>query len=324
MNKALRFLKNVFFISPSIPSHIDIEISTACNLSCKMCKRETIDFGNKLMPYERYIEIVNRLPKGVQMLSFGGYGEMLLHPRFNEMVRYAKTKGFFTQTTSNGTLLTTEERVENLIQSGLDEFRISVDHIKAPLYEPEVGHVFSEKLLANIDRLSAKKKKLNSSMQIGMNTVVQLGNFDSIIEMIRFAERLGLDFVELIRLDTCGNLAKRTLSFAKEKELYQEIDRMKKKIRVATPSNRLAGIRRLYNLRQEYCPFRLKSAHIRMSGAVTPCSFGFGAHDLGNILTTDLKTIWKSAPFQAIRRNDKNPTCQSCTIFKWKDLDNKR
>jgi MoaA/NifB/PqqE/SkfB family radical SAM enzyme len=321
IQKMANFFRNVFFISPSLPKHIDIEISTACNLSCKMCKRETIDFGNKLMPYDRFTQIVDRLPKKVELLSFGGYGEMLIHPRFNDMVRYAKQKGFKTQTTSNGTLLVNQHQISNLVNSGLDEFRISIDHIKASLEDPDVGHVFSEKLLSNTKRLCDYKKEAKSRMRVGMNTVVHTANFDSIIEMIFFAEQVGMDFVELIRLDTCQNNAKGVLPFAKEKQLYEKISKMKKKIQVTTPANRFSGIRKLYHLRQEYCPFRLKSAHIRMNGAVTPCSFGFATHNQGNILTQSLKEIWGSAAFKEIRKNDQNPICKSCGIFKWKPND---
>ena len=317
--KSVRFLRNVLFISPKIPEHVNIEISTACNLKCKMCKRETIDFGNKLMPYATFTRIIDRLPKEVKLLSFGGYGEMLLHPKFFDMVAYAKSNGFSTQTTSNGTLLADDAQINQLLDSGLDEFRISIDRIAPPSQSgEEIGHVFSEKLLKTLSRLSFLRKEKKSKIILGINTVVHHNNIDEIIPIIEFAERLDLDLVDLIRLDTCANKASRLLRFEKERELYKSIDRLPKKIKVTTPLNRFAGIRKMYSLRKVYCPFRLKGAHIRINGAVTPCGFGFATHDFGNILETDLQKIWKTDLFRKTRNNDQNPVCKSCSIFKWK------
>jgi Fe-coproporphyrin III synthase len=305
-----------------VPEHVNIEISTACNLKCKMCKRETIDFGNQLMPYATFTRIIDRLPKEVKLLSFGGYGEMLLHPKFFDMVSYAKARGFSTQTTSNGTLLADEARMNKLLDSGLDEFRISIDRITPPSQTgEEIGHVFSEKLLKIVGRLSALRKEKKSKIILGINTVVHHNNIHEILPIIEFAQKLELDLVDLIRLDTCANKASRLLLFEKEKELYKSIDRLPKKIKVATPLNRFGGIRKMYHLRKEYCPFRLKGVHIRMNGAVTPCGFGFAAHDFGNILEMDLKKIWEAALFRETRNNDQNPVCKSCSIFKWKPLE---
>jgi MoaA/NifB/PqqE/SkfB family radical SAM enzyme len=296
---------------------VNIEISTACNLKCKMCKRETIDFGNQLMPSHIFKKIIDSLHNEVKLLSLGGYGEMLLHPDFFEMVCYVKKKkGIWTQTTSNGTLLTNEGKLFGLLNCGLDELRISIDHVRAPVEEADVGHVFSEKLLSGLKKLIATREEYGSRMLIGINTVVHKGNFDEILDIIHFAEELKLDFIELIHLDTCSNKAKNTLPIAKEKALYKQIAKMRKKIRVISPENKFSGIRRLYYLKQEYCPFRLKTVHIRINGAVTPCSFGFAAHDFGNLLERDLKEIWQSAPFRAVRKNDKNPVCKNCGIFK--------
>ncbi|NGX60788.1 MAG: putative mycofactocin radical SAM maturase MftC [Chlamydiae bacterium] len=313
--KVGRYVRNVLFISPKLPEHADIEICTKCNLSCKMCKRETIDFGNQIMPYERFCAIVDRLPKGVKVLSFGGYGEMLIHPQFFEMVHYAKAHGFWIQTTSNGTLLVNEKRIRKLLTSGLDEFRISIDHVRSPVDEPEVGHVFSEKLLSILKNVSKLKQATHSSLQLGINTVVHKGNFDEIEEIVQFAEELKLNFIELIRLDTCANKANRTLDLEDERKLYKRLLKRKTPLKINTPLNRFSGVRRLYNLRQQYCPLRLKGIHIRLNGAVTPCAFGFAAHDLGNIFEQDLQTIWSSEPFRKIRANDQNPICKSCSLF---------
>jgi MoaA/NifB/PqqE/SkfB family radical SAM enzyme len=313
--RALEFGRRALFISPRVPRHVDIEISTDCNLACRMCKRETFPFGNQMMPYETFVKILDRLPRGVRAVSFGGYGEMLMHPRFFDFVRLARGRGFATMTTSNGTLLHTDERITALLECGLGELRISVDHVRAPAVEGEVGHVFSPALLRIVSHLAERRR--GTPLRLGLNTVVHTGNVDEVLEIVRFADGLGLDLVELIRLDTCGNHVERTLQRERERVLYDEIERMPKRVLVVTPANRFAGRRRLYNLRQEFCPFRFESAHIRMNGAVTPCAFGFATHDFGNIHERTLEEICASPEFRAVRADDRNEVCADCAIFKW-------
>jgi len=314
--RLINYVKKIFFVSPKIPRVVDIEISTACNLKCKMCKREKFDFGDKFIPLETFKKIIDELPSQVSLISFGGYGEMLMHPQFFDMVKYVKDKGLLTETTSNGTLLYNDEKIMKLLNSGLDNLRISIDHVRNPTEEKDIGHVFSEKLLQNLKRLSILRREKKSKIHLGINTVVHKGNIDEILDIIRFAQDLEFDRVELIRLDTCMNRAERTLHSEKERAIYKNIEKMQKTIEVVTPLNRFAKWRRLYNIRQEFCPFRFESAHIRLNGQVTPCAFGFATHNFGNIHKTRLKDIWQSKKFRDIRNNDKNPVCNSCAIFK--------
>lgn len=317
IKRAVDYAKKVLFIPPKVPKQVDIEICTACNLSCRMCKREKFDFGDEMMPFDTFTKIVDRLPGGVESISFGGYGEMLMHPRFFDMVKYAKQKGFHTETTSNGTLLPTDKKIMELLDSGLDSLRVSVDHIRPPEDEKDVGHAFNGRILKDLKRLSELRDETGSTIQLGINTVVQKGNVGEVVDIVRKAEELNFDLVELIRLDTCMNNAERTLQVEKERELYKKIENMPKRIEVVTPANRFGKWRRLYNAKDEFCIFRYQSAHIRMNGAVTPCAFGFAVYDFGNVHEQGLEEIWQSEKFSRIRKNGKNPVCQSCGIFKW-------
>ncbi len=323
MLKVFDYFRKVFFISPNVPRHVDVEISTSCNLHCKMCKREEFDFGNRFMDFEQFKKIVDKLPKGVELVSFGGYGEMMMHPKFFEMVKYVKDKGFEAEVTSNGTLLATDERMLRLLDCGLDSFRVSIDHVRIPAEEPDVGHVFSERVLNDLKRLSELRREKKSKMQLCINTVVHKGNVDEVLDIVRLADGLSFDLVDLIRLDTCMNRAERTLQFEREKELYDAVEKMNKKIAVITPASRFAKWRRFYNKGKGFCPFRFQSAHIRVNGAVSPCAFGFSMHDFGSIHNSELKDIWQSEKFSRIRKDHNNPVCKNCSIFKWGELPRK-
>lgn len=313
--RAIRFAMKVLNVAPRSPRMVDMEISTTCNLDCRMCKRRTIDFGDQLMPFDRFTSILERLPPMTEFVTFGGYGEMLLHPRFCDMVAAAGRKGCHTETTTNGTLLTSAKILE-IFESGLSMLRVSIDHL-IPHNEDDIGHVFSGQIQENLEMLSALRRERKSPIRLGFNTVVQSGNVDSIPDIIRRAQELGFDLVELIRLDTCQNDAERTLQYQREAELYRTIERMDLRIQVVTPANRFAGRRALYGRGGNFCIFRHDGVHIRMNGAVTPCPFGFAAHDFASILDRNLAEIWNSRQFREVRANPQNQVCRNCSLFKW-------
>ncbi len=317
IKRLFAYAKRAFYVYNKLPRQVDIEISTMCNLNCKMCKRQKLDFGNKFMDFEDFKKIIDKIPKDVEIISFGGYGEMLLHPRFFDILKYTKEKGFLVQVTSNGLLLT-ENYIPKLFEAGLDKLSISIEHITPPKGNDAVGHTYSEQVINNIKNLARLREEKKNSMKICINTVVHKGNFDDIIDIIRFAESLKIDSIELIRLDTCLNSAERTLLFEKEKELYQKIEKMNKNIKIITPLNRFSRWRCVFQSRKDFCPCRAQAMHVRVNGKVTPCAFGYSFYDFGDIYKMELKEVWQSEVFKNVRKNkDNNPVCEKCSIFKW-------
>ncbi|MBW2964868.1 radical SAM protein [Candidatus Woesearchaeota archaeon] len=317
LKRVVGYIKKVLGIGPTVPEQVDIEVSTACNMDCRMCKRRKLDFGDEHMSFEMFRSIVDRLPSGVKTISFGGYGEMTINPRFFDMVRYAKSRGYRTETTSNGVLLKDADLTDSLLSSGLDVFRVSIEHVRSGHGCDGVGHAFSKDILDGLRQLSRLRRQKRKQMMLAVNCVVHEENIREVPGLIRFAADAGLDLVELLRLDTCSNDAQRLLHRKKEKKLYRRIERMDKGIKVVTPANRFSGIRRLYNPGGGFCLLRYQCAHITIDGTVTPCAFGFAKKGFGNIKENNLKKIWQSRRFRRIRKNERNKTCRSCALFKW-------
>lgn len=101
---------------------IYLEISNVCNLSCAFCpgtKREkhimTIDEFSALMP---------RLRPWADYLYFHLMGEPLLHPQLPEFLALAKSRGFTSMLTTNGTLL--RQKGAALLDAGVHKVSVSV------------------------------------------------------------------------------------------------------------------------------------------------------------------------------------------------------
>jgi MoaA/NifB/PqqE/SkfB family radical SAM enzyme len=68
--------------APPLPQHLQVEVSGACNLRCRMCLvRYAPAIGRRegALAYEDYLELVDALPD-LRRLTLQGLGEPLLSP----------------------------------------------------------------------------------------------------------------------------------------------------------------------------------------------------------------------------------------------------
>lgn len=308
-----RLLRRVFYLPGPAPRHVDIEISTRCNLHCLMCRRQMVDYGDQLMDFALYRDIVDRLPGEVELVSLGGYGEMLLHPRFFDMVAYAHSRGVSTQTTTNGSLLHSPEQIRKLLECGLDRLHVSLDYVRQPTAPTPLGHEFSTKVLRNLEHLAEVRCARAGGLILGVNCVVHADNFDQLMELIGYAADIGLDFVELLPVDDNASPFPEP---AREAEFYRSVRSKRLGIKVVTPLDRFPSWRRLFYLGRPFCHFRNQTLHIGIKGNVTLCPYGFSRHDFGDIRSSALEVIWHSPGLVRVRHDPFNPVCTDCRIFK--------
>jgi radical SAM family protein/iron-sulfur cluster protein len=114
------------------PDHVDLELSSSCNMVCPMCYTTTAAFKN-LVPhrpidYELFTRVVDELAdNGVYSIRLSWRGEPTLHRRFMDCVRYAKERGIKEVSTLTNALRLTPEMFEELVDLQLDWLTISFD-----------------------------------------------------------------------------------------------------------------------------------------------------------------------------------------------------
>ena len=158
------FYPRVHHVS-KFPDHIDIEISSACNLKCPMCYTITDEFKEKiqvgLMDIELFKKLVDECkefkPYSIR-ISFRG--EAFLHPNVFEMIEYAKKAGIkeVSSLTHGGML--NEEKFRKLIELELDWLTISFDGLAEEYNKIRAPNNFDEQV-EKIRRFSEIKKELN-------------------------------------------------------------------------------------------------------------------------------------------------------------------
>jgi cyclic pyranopterin phosphate synthase len=175
--------------------YLRVSLLAACNFNCFYCRplsmRKAID--KKLTRPNKFKEAIELLCRlGIRKVRFTG-GEPTLYKRLPDLVAHTKEidESVHTAITSNGSLL--KRMAPSLGDAGLDSINISLDTIDRSNFKAITSTDGLQKVLAGIE--SAMKHiptvKLNCVVMGGVNS-------DEVGNMVRFADKLGIDirFIE--------------------------------------------------------------------------------------------------------------------------------
>ncbi|MFH1820694.1 MAG: radical SAM/SPASM domain-containing protein [Candidatus Nealsonbacteria bacterium] len=114
------------------PDHVDIEISSACNMQCPMCYTRTEEFkaevGRLFMPFELFKKVIDECAKhNIFSIRISLRGEPFIHPEAIKMIKYAHDKGIKEISSLTNALALTLELFEKAMEAGLTWLTISVD-----------------------------------------------------------------------------------------------------------------------------------------------------------------------------------------------------
>ncbi len=174
-----------------LPAYVQMEPVGQCNLRCQMCsiqfRRDGPPYGPPaFMNFEAFTRMIDQFVD-VRELHLQGLGEPMMHPRFFDMVAYAVAKGIRVSTNSNLTLLN-ERRAERCVTSGLDCLHVSLDGATAQTYERIRVRAHYDRVVANLERLLAARKRLGSDHpHIHLVMVVMRQNLHELPQIVRLA-----------------------------------------------------------------------------------------------------------------------------------------
>jgi hypothetical protein len=121
------------------PDHVDVEISSVCNMKCPMCYTNNDDFLRKVkksfMDFDLFKKIIDECAAfGVYSIRLSLRGEVFIHPDVIRMIRYAKGKGIREVSTLTNNLALTPALFEEALKAGIDWLTISFDGL-GDIYE---------------------------------------------------------------------------------------------------------------------------------------------------------------------------------------------
>ena len=184
------------------PLCVDIETASICNLACPHCSREYIITPDKVMDEDLFIKIVDEsaLLK-VPSMKMNWRGEPLLNPRLTKMINYAKRKGILEILINTNAVTLTEEKSNEIIDSGLDVMIYSFDGGTKVTYEKMRPGRFKEnnfeEVYSKIKRFSEIKKERSAKFPI--TKIQMILTEDSRKEVNQFYELFG-DIVDEVTI----------------------------------------------------------------------------------------------------------------------------
>jgi len=182
------------------PVCLYLEVTNRCNLLCETCPRTFEDLEPPAdMAWDLFTSIIDQA-ENIARVVMHGVGEPMLVKNLPDMIRYLKARNIYTLFNTNGTLLTPRKQRE-LIETGLDELRVSLDAADAKTFLAVRGKDFFHRIVRNITGFTTLQRELGAEKPLvslwltGLKeTIGQLPDF------VRLAASIGVREVHLQRL----------------------------------------------------------------------------------------------------------------------------
>jgi radical SAM protein with 4Fe4S-binding SPASM domain len=269
------------------PKSIRIESTNACNGRCSMCPRQRMKRQVGTMDFDLFKRIVDQIPRGKRTIHLHNFGEPLLDGHIFEKIEYCKSKGFSTRMFSNLNLLS-EHMARDLIRSGLDDLKVSIDAANRKTYESIRVGLSYDSLVKNIETLVELRKTSGSARpKISVLAINMQSNSSEIDEFEKFW-RGKVDRVIVTKLHNWAGSGER------------------------------AG---LSHGAQLPCLRLWQTVTVLWNGDVVPCCMDYDAQAvLGNVNTHSLRDILSSPALRKLKsmhvtgRIDEIPLCRTCEL----------
>ncbi len=324
-------------IAGAPPVCLYLEVTNRCNLLCETCPRTFEDLEPPMdLSMELFTRIVDQVPN-VKRVVLHGVGEPMLVKHLPDMIRYLKRRNVHVLFNTNGTLLAPKKQRE-IIDTGLDELRVSLDAAEAEMFLKVRGKDMFDRIVRNVSsftnlqRAIGAEKPLVSLWLTGLKETV-----DQLPDFVRLAARIGVKEVHLQRLvfDEGGfGMARSESSLFEQTRADEEVV-----IANATALGKSLGVlldasgatepgislkRQSDDKPWAMCRRPWSLMYFTAHGTALPCCIapfsqrGYENYTLGNASKQDLAEIWNGPAYREFRTSLMSDTppkpCQGCGL----------
>ena len=321
----------------ALPRSLYLETTNRCDSKCQTCIRtfQTLEPPADLT-LERVRAIVEQCPD-LERVVLHGIGEPLLNREIFEIVAYLKTRVASVLFNSDAIGLT-PARARRLVESGLDEFRVSMDAATAGTYRLIRGVDRFDRVTANVRRLVALEREMSSTRpRVSLWFTASRANVEELPAFVELAGHLGVGEAYVQRLvfnelglATAANALHGKLQ-ERERALLAEAEAIARRrgvaLRASGLTSPLASLEGDGNAARPWsgCQRPWTLAYVTANGNVLPCCISpWVARDyagliLGNAFHEKLASIWDGERYQKFRRDFESATppdaCRGCGLL---------
>jgi radical SAM protein with 4Fe4S-binding SPASM domain len=322
--------------TPPLPRELQVEVTGACNLKCRMCLvryRPPLGRVTASLTQERFRALLDALPDA-RRVTLQGLGEPLLAPDLMAMLAEARGRGIEVGFNTNGMLLT-RERAARLVALGVDWIHVSLDGATAATHEDIRDGADFQRIGRNVQGLVRTRARAGRERpRIQLNVVAMRRNVAELPALVMTAARWGVDRVWVQNLSHSFGDRRDDPAFDAIREFTSaealwddpaaaEAFATARAFADATglalrlPSD--AAERATRRARRPACTWPWRSAYVRQDGAVQPCCMLMGEERgiLGNLRDADFATVWRGDAYRRFRRQlmhgEPPDVCRGCS-----------
>jgi MoaA/NifB/PqqE/SkfB family radical SAM enzyme len=198
LGEYMRVLWDVLFLplrAHGMPRHVQLDITTRCNLNCAMCYSKKVmqpTEKNKALDFERFRKFFDEVrPLSINLAASG---EPLLNEDFFAITRYAAERGCQVIISTNLTV-PDAGMIDRIVDSGLGIMKISIDGATKEVYERVRGPHF-DRLYANLEHLKkARDARPESRLKVRFDYVLLKTNYTDIDAIVDLAAKFGVSHI---------------------------------------------------------------------------------------------------------------------------------
>lgn len=272
------------------PMKIGFEPTTSCNLRCPECPSGLRSFTRPtgMLAMDLYHKVLDELHPDLVYLLLYFQGEPYLNRNLFEMAAYAKQKGIYSATSTNGHYLT-PDNAKKTVESGLSEVIVSIDGTTQETYASyRIGGKLSRVLEGVKNLIHAREEAGSLHPYVVIQFLVVKPNEHQVEDIQRLGKELGVDKVVL-----------KTAQIYDYADGHELIPRQTKYSRYRQRSD---GQYELKNSLDNQCWKLWHGAEVTWDGKVLPCCFDKDAdHEMGNLASQPFHDIWRGNAYDAFR-----------------------
>src|SRR5712692_5276094 len=326
-------------VAEAEPVCLYLETTNRCNLLCTTCPRtfEALEPPGD-MSWDLFTAIVDQFPN-IARVVLHGVGEPMMVRALPRMIRYLKDRGTYVLFNTNGTLLTAKKGRE-LIDSGLDELRVSLDAAEPAAFKLVRGRDMFARIVRNIGAFRILQRDLQAERpHVSLWLTGLKETVDQLSDFVRLAHDIDVPEVYLQRLvyfpEGQGLARPESALFAggddEEGRLVREAEELACRLGIAfnasgatDPATSLKpeGTAQPWSLCRR--PWTLM--YVTAQGRAIPCCVapfsmrGYDSFTLGDATQQTLREIWNGDKYQAFRNallSDQPPRCCANCGLRW-------
>jgi MoaA/NifB/PqqE/SkfB family radical SAM enzyme len=323
-------------IARELPRELYIEVTNRCNSRCETCIR-TFELLEPLrdMRLRELRGIVDQFAV-LERVVLHGIGEPLLNAELTAMIRYVKMQHPKAKVLFNSnTILLDEDWGQELVESGLDEFRVSLDAATAGTYSRIRGVDAFDLVVQNL-RLYVPLAREAQRPRISFWLTVTRENLPEIPALVDLAADLGVPEVYAQRLvlfdqglARADHSAYRGLRAIEEAALDDAAQRARSRGLAFRASGLVSPQESLRGPNDDSRPWSAcfrpwVTTYITANGNVLPCCISpFSTTDyqgliLGNAFRTSFAEIWNGSKYverrRALHTEEPLHPCERCGV----------